>query len=206
MNTVAIRRWLFEEITHHADGSDAATRSHQRLIQMMEASTMIRGKGYISDAIYTEAYARTWEWFINKLPSYDPEKASFVHWFNKKLVWSIQDVIREQAKKLERERPILDGHPEPPAKERDRWRDTVETWISKVEHHATEFCQCRMQGDYAHINCHDLLLRILRAMLADTFTIDEVDWDHLAHAQDIPAASLKRFCQTRCFRTFKRLV
>ena len=196
MNTVEVRQWLFEVVQRRPDGREC-------LIRMMEASKMIRGRGYIAEDIYTNAYARTWEWFTKKLPTYDPKQASFVHWFNKKLSWSIQDVIRERAKDPV---PLPDGfEPQAPVANR-QWQETVEEWIDLVERHASDLCRCRMQGGHAHINCHDLLLMILRAMLVDTFTIDEVNWDTLAHSQDISPASLKRFCQSRCFRTFQRLL
>ena len=205
MNTVEVRQWLFEHSQGRSDGHDPCDpRARQRLTQMMEASKMIRGRGYISEEIYAEAYARTWEWFAQKLSTYDPKQASFVHWFNQKLRFIIHDVIRERAKQLQWEQPI-DERFDVPARNRDRWQETVEEWIDHVEQNAAEFGRCRMQSPHSHINCHALLLNILRAMLADPVTIDQVDWDKLAQAQEISPESLKRFCQRRCFRIFKSL-
>lgn len=205
MNTVEVRQWLFEQIQGGSDGRDPFDpRARQRLSQMMEASQMIRGKGYISAEIYAEAYARTWEWFSQKLSTYDPQQASFVHWFNQKLHFIIHDVIRERAKKLKWEQPIDDRF-DIPDRKRDRWQETVEEWIDHVEQNAAEFCRCRMQSPHSHINCHALLLNILQTMLADPFTTDQVDWNNLAQAQGISPNALKRFCRSRCFRTFKSL-
>ncbi|MEM9214957.1 MAG: hypothetical protein AAGD25_11495 [Cyanobacteria bacterium P01_F01_bin.150] len=209
MNTVEIRRWLFEEIQRQSNGCDpCATQASQNLIRMMEASKMIRGRGYIAEDIYAEAYSRTCEWLLKKLPTYDPEKASFVHWFNKKLAWTIHDGFRERAERLKREvsRDASAKDPELPTQQNNySWQEIVKEWIDRVERNKPDLRRCRMQDPYSYINGYDLLLQILQSMLTEKFSIDQVDWDALAQSQNIAPASLKRFCQTRCFRIFKTL-
>ena len=208
MNTIAARRWLFEQwrLVEQGRQPQETNRVMGLISAMMKSSGLLWRGGRISPDVYSEALSQTWEWFITGFGAYNPEQASFVTWFNGKLVWKIQDVIRAIAHEEKRRlRPLsnaeTDPWMDPPAPDPDRWRETVRDWLELVKQNPHRCASCRMQ-QYPHVNCEKLLLQILTGLKdSETFS-----WDQTAQRFGVEAPTLKRFCKTRCFRCFKQLL
>ncbi|BAY21005.1 hypothetical protein NIES2100_07500 [Calothrix sp. NIES-2100] len=201
INDLPARQWLFEQLCQ----ADNPNQVKDFIITMMKSSRLIWNGARISPDIYSEALSRTWIWFMENLGKYNPEKASFVTWFNQKLRWTIQDVIREQADE-ERRRltPTQEEDREwiyPPAPEPDRWYETIQEWRELVQNYPHIFKDCRMQS-HPHVNCQVLLMHILN-VLQDS---GEFSWNAIAQEYAVEATALRRFCRTRCFPRLRQLL
>ncbi len=204
INDIPTRQWLFEQACQPDDPHQAKTL----IITMMTSSRLIWCGDRISPDIYSEALSRTWVWFLEDFcQRYNPEKASFVTWFNQKLKWIILDVIRERAKEEKNRLHPLDGEDVekiyPPCPHPDRWEQTIEEWLNLVQNNPHLFKSCQMQ-QYSHVNCQVVLMQIL-LVLRDSGS-ENFSWDTIAQQYGLEALSLKRFCRTRCFRIFKQLL
>ncbi|MBF2076362.1 MAG: hypothetical protein IGS50_21750 [Synechococcales cyanobacterium C42_A2020_086] len=196
MNNVSARRWLFEQACQN--DPTQAQPARELIVALMQSSKLIWRGGKISPDVYSEALSRTWVWFMENFQTYDPEKASFVTWFNRKLGWMIQDVIRPQ--------PItkpLDGDDgiQPPPPELDRWHETIQEWLELVHNHPHLLRNCRLQR-FPHLNCQVVLIQIL-TVLENT---GEFSWETVAQVYNVEPSTLKRFCRIRCFPRFKQLL
>ena len=202
INDLPARKWLFEQLCQ-ADNSD---RVKDFTIAMMKSSRLIWNGARISPDIYSEALSRTWIWFMENLGKYNPEKASFVTWFNQKLRWTIQDVIREIAdeERIRLNPPTNEEDREwiyPPAPDPDRWYETIQEWLELVQSHPHIFKECRIQS-HPHVNCQVLLIHILN-VLHDS---GEFSWNAIAQEYGLEPSVLRRFCRTRCFPRFRQLL
>lgn len=205
MNNISARRWLFEQ----ACQPDVPTRPYQAkdlIVTMMQSSKLLRHGGRISPNVYSEALSRTWVWFMEHFQTYNPEEASFVTWFNQKLGWMIQDVIRESANE-ERRRLCSPADAEdrewiyPPAPNSDRWNETIQEWLVLVQDNPHLFANCRLQSS-PHVNCQVLLIQIL-TLLGDS---GEFSWKAIAQDYAVEPLALRKFCKRRCFPCFKQLL
>jgi hypothetical protein len=172
----------------------------------MQSSRLIWRSGRISPDVYSEALSRTWKWFAKHLQMYNPERASFVTWFNRKLVWMIQEVIREISEEKRRRLYPPEGEDDmdwifPPAPDRDHWYETVQEWLELVQNHPQLFRNCRLQNP-AHVNCQVLLIRIL-TVLQD---LGEFSWEAIAQDYEVEPLVLRQFCKRRCFPCFKQVL
>jgi hypothetical protein len=198
MNDVPARQWLLQQTRQ----PDDLNQTKNFIVTMMKSSRLIWCGGKVSRDVYSEALSRTWEWFMENLgENYNPEKASFVTWFNRKLKWNVLEVIREIAKKNDRECE-LDGErlvfqPRPDGD----WQKTIQEWLDLVQNHSHSLKNCRMQN-HPQINCQVLLMQIL-AVLYDS---EDFSWDAIAQKFAVEPSTLRRFCKTRCFRIFKQLL
>ncbi|MBW4555340.1 MAG: hypothetical protein KME59_05265 [Trichormus sp. ATA11-4-KO1] len=203
INDIPARQWLFEQACQPDDPNQVKTF----IITMMTSSRLIWCGNRISPDVYSEALSRTWVWFLEDFcQRYNPEKASFVTWFNQKLRWMILDVIRERAKE-EKNRLRL-----PPDREDNEWiyppplpplKQTIKEWLELVQNNPHLLKNCQMQK-HPHVNCQIVLTQIL-IVLRDSET-EKFSWDTIAQNYGVAASSLKRFCRTRCFRIFKQLL
>ncbi|WP_427158896.1 hypothetical protein ACQFX9_23450 [Aliinostoc sp. HNIBRCY26] len=207
MNDVPARQWLWEQACQSNDLT-LANQAKDFIIMMMKSSRLIWcGGGKISPDIYEEALSRTWEWFSKEMSlAYNPERASFVTWFNQKLKFRILDVIREQEKEDKRKYhlPIDEENHEwiyPPAPEPELWHETIQEWLDLIQNNPHSLRNCRMQN-HPDVNCQFLLIHILQT-LRDS---GDFSWDALAQKYQIESSALKRFCKTRCFPIFKQLL
>ncbi|OUL18352.1 hypothetical protein BV378_35215 [Nostoc sp. RF31YmG] len=205
MNNIPARQWLFEQACQTND-LNQAKRAKDLIINMMKSSRLIwQGRGISSD-VYNEALPRTWIWFMEHFREYNPALASFVTWFNVRLRWMIQDVIRERAKEQGRRLNFLVNEEDnesiyPPAPEPDRWHETIQEWLELVRNNSHLLSNCRMQS-HPYINCQVLLIDILK-VLGDS---GEFSWDDLAQKYGVELLALKRFWKTRCFPRFRELL
>ncbi|MBD2504971.1 hypothetical protein [Anabaena azotica] len=206
MSDIPARQWLFEQACQ-TDDPDLAIQAKNLIINMMKFSRLIwYGAGQISPDIYEEALSRTWEWFNKELClAYNPEKASFVTWFNRRLKFRILDVIREQERERNRRLHLPPDEENnewifPPAPEPESWHETIQEWLELVQRHS-QLRNCRMQN-HPDINCQFLLMQILQ-MLRDS---GKFSWHSLAQQYKVDQSSLRRFCKTRCFPIFKQLL
>ena len=199
MKHTQTRQWLFEQ----ANQSQMPNPTLDLIVDMMRSSRLLWRSGAVAPEIYDEALSRTWVWFLEKFPSYNPEKASFVTWFNNRLGWKIQDVIREKADMYSKEIHSNDDDDEwiyPPAPQLDRYQQTIEEWIDVLQRDPR--CRkCRMQNN-PYINCQELLLKILRKLKSN----QELSWDVITQEYQVNVTSLRRFCSKRCFRCFQELM
>jgi hypothetical protein len=206
MNDIPARQWLFEQACQ-TDDPNLAIQAKDFMINMMKSSRLIwRGGGKISQDIYEEALSRTWEWFNNEMClAYNPEKASFVTWFNQKLKFRILEVIREQDKEDRRRLHLSNEEDQewiyPPTPEPERWHETIQEWLELVQNHSHLLRNCRMQN-HPDVSCQFLLIHILQ-MLRDS---GEFSWDALAQKYKVEPSALRRFCKIRCFPIFKQLL
>ncbi|NJO39206.1 MAG: hypothetical protein HC865_00525 [Cyanobacteria bacterium RU_5_0] len=193
MNNVPARRWLFEQ----ACQPDDLNRAADLIIAVMQSSRLIWRGGKISPDVYSESLSRTWVWFMEHLQTYDPEKASFVTWFNQKLVWMIQDVIRELSPIDDQDKErIYQIGPFP-----DRWDETIQEWLELVQNHPHLFRNCRSQRS-PHVNCQVLLIQILTVLRNS----EEFSWKAIAQDYEVEPSALRKFCKRRCFPCFKQLL
>ncbi len=190
LNDIPARRLLWEQACL-GDGREACSL----VVDMMKCSRAIWRGGLISAQIYDEAIARTWVWFIDQLPSYDPEKASFTTWFNNRLKWMILEESR-RALPLPNQTEIYDSFVSPGSQ---TWENLLNEWIELVRRDQ-QLMKCRMQGNL-RLSCQGLLLSILAALQE----VGEFSWEAIAQQQEIDPAVLKRFCRRRCFARFKEL-
>ncbi|MEH2268671.1 MAG: hypothetical protein V7K68_09610 [Nostoc sp.] len=205
MNDIPARQWLFEQACQ-IDDLNQAKLAKDLIINMMRSSRLIWRGGGISPDVYGEALSRTWIWFMEHFGGYNPALASFITWFNRRLRWIIQDVVREIAKEQgrrlnlladEEDKESIYGHaPEP-----DRWHETIQEWLELVRNNSHLLINCRMQS-HPHVNCQVLLIDMLK-ILNDS---GEFSWDDLAQKYGVELLALKRFCKTRCFPLFRKLL
>lgn len=203
INDIPARQWLWYQVCQ-TDNTSRANQSLDFIITMMKCSRLIwRGSVGISPDIYDEALSRTWEWFVNNIhQSYNPEKSSFITWFNQKLRFLMIDILREKARE---EQKIQQLEPDnynfyPVAPEPDCWRATIQQWLELVENNPRILRQCRMQK-HPVVNCQCLLRDILQML----YSSEQFSWEFIAEKYGVEAPQLKRFCQTRCFDSFKQL-
>ncbi|MEM6597936.1 MAG: hypothetical protein AAF635_07175 [Cyanobacteria bacterium P01_C01_bin.69] len=176
------------------------------IVDVMKCSGLIWRGGLVAAQVYDEALSRTWVWFVDKLPTYDPQRASFTTWFNNKLKWMILEESRRALpppKTTELYGLIL---PDPYA-----WENLLNEWIDLVRRDQA-LMKCRMQGNL-RLSCQVLLLAILVAMQE----VGEFSWEAIAQHpsmkeerdegadEAMDPATLKRFCRRRCFARFKEL-
>ncbi|MEA5580766.1 hypothetical protein VB620_05350 [Nodularia harveyana UHCC-0300] len=195
MNDIPTRQWLFEQwqVSHDSDAVLSL------IVDMMKCSESIWRGGAISADIYDEAYSKTWVWFIEHLPTYNPQLASFITWFNHKLRWIIIDISRQAIKISSQKISIDNSWIDPPAPDADQWDDTVEDWLALVQNNKALVTN-RMQSS-PHINCELLLTNILWELKDNR----EFSWDTLALAQGTNPEALRRFCKRRCFPCFQTI-
>ncbi|MEM9163447.1 MAG: hypothetical protein AAGC54_10310, partial [Cyanobacteria bacterium P01_F01_bin.4] len=184
LNDISARQWLFEQIQWTEDSTVAPDDPALKLIiSLMKASGMIWRGGLISPEIYDEAHSRTWEWFLKRLHTYDPSRASFTTWFNNKLKWIIQDLIRGKIGELPLY-PDEENWNDPPAPAPDQWHETVEDWFELVKNDL-RLSSVRMQN-HPHVNCQAVLIELL-TVLRDP---REFEWDKIApHITSTPKPS-----------------
>ncbi|MDF5710223.1 MAG: hypothetical protein PUP90_21785 [Nostoc sp. S4] len=205
MNDIPARQWLFEQ-AYQTDDLNQAKRAKDLIINMMRSSRSIWYGGGVLPDVYSEALSRTWIWFMEHFGEYNPVLASFVTWFNRRLRGMILDVIQERAKE-QRRRLNLSADEEdnesiyPPAPEPDRWHETIQEWLELVGNNSHLLSNCRMQS-HPHVNCQILLIEMLK-VLVDS---GEFSWDDLAQKYGVEPLALKRFCKTRCFPLFRKLL
>ena len=205
MNDIPARQWLFEQACQ-TDDLNQAKRAKDLIINMMRSSRSIwYGRGILPD-VYSEALSRTWIWFMEHIGEYNPALASFVTWFNRRLRGMIQDVIQERAKEQGRRLNLPADEEDnesiyPPAPEPDRWHETIQEWLELVRNNSHLLSNCRMQS-HPYVNCQVLLIDILK-VLGDS---GEFSWDDLAQKYGVEPLALKRFCKTRCFPLFRKLL
>ncbi|MBD1856720.1 MULTISPECIES: hypothetical protein [Leptolyngbya] len=192
LNSIPARRWLFER-TQTSD-LHQALKARQLIINIMQKS----GKIWRSEAVpevYDEAIARTWEWFSNKFQTYDPEKASFVTWFNQKLNYAIRDVAREQQNQP---LPLLDSipDPQPPPDALIFYEQILDLLKSDP---GNTLRNCRMQN-HQHVTCQQAILAILQSQS----TSAEIPWQALANQFGVERNQLRDFCNHTAFPHFRR--
>ncbi|YAF97047.1 MAG: hypothetical protein AB3A66_05065 [Nodularia sp. CChRGM 3473] len=197
INDIPARQWLFEQACQPDDPNQVKTF----IITMMTSSRLIWCGNRISPDVYNEALSRTWVWFLeNFCHRYNPEKASFITWFNQKLRWTILDILHPRPPEPGREG---DEWIYPPAPEPDRWYQTIKEWLELVQNNPHLLKNCQMQK-HPHVNCQIVLTQIL-IVLRDS-EAEKFSWDTIAQKYGVAASSLKRFCRTRCFQIFKQLL
>ncbi|MBH8571805.1 hypothetical protein I8752_01925 [Nostocaceae cyanobacterium CENA369] len=205
MNDIPARQWIFEQACQ-TDNLNQAKRAKDLIINMMRSSRSIwQGRGILPD-VYSEALSRTWIWFMEHFDEYNPALAGFVTWFNQKLRWIIQDVIQERATEQGRRLNLPADEEDnesiyPPAPKPDRWHETIQEWLELVGNNSHQLSNCRMQS-HPHVNCHVLLIDILKVL----GNSGEFSWDDLAQKYGVELLALKRFCKTRCFPLFRKLL
>lgn len=207
MNNIPARQWLFEQ-AYQINDLNRAKQTKDFIIAMMKSSRLI-WYGGISPDVYDEALSRTWVWFVEDFGEYNPDLASFVTWFNQKLKWKIQDVIREIAEKRkllsrlkkDEEIRVSTNFPvikekeciDPPAPEPNHWHETIQKWLELVQG-TPRLRDCRMQN-HPHVNCQVLLIYILEVLRNS----GEFSWNAIAQNYEVEQSALRRFCKTQCF-------
>lgn len=194
LNDVPARKLLFTHACSVQASAQALAESKSLIVEMMKCSRLIWRGGAIAPQVYDEALSRTWVWFMDHLPTYDPEKASFTTWFNYKLKWLILEESRRALPPLPENNISEAAIPSPYA-----WENLLDEWIALVRRDP-QLMKCRLQGNL-RLSCQVLLLDILAA-LQETGVFS---WEAIAQHQEIEAAVLKRFCRRRCFARFKEL-
>jgi len=101
LNDISLRQRLFERASQQQDVKERR-KQRQIVTWVMQQSSKIWRDGNISEEVYQEALAQTWLWFWQKFEQYEPERGSFIKWFNNKLGFIIRDVIRENIKDTNR--------------------------------------------------------------------------------------------------------
>jgi len=189
LNDVLARRLLWEQACLPEGHAAKAL-----IVDVMKCSRLIWRGGMVSPQVYDEAIAQTWVWFLDRLPTYDPERASFTTWFNNKLKWMILEESRRALPLPEKtELYGMISH------NSHAWENLLDEWVNLVQRDR-QLAQCRMQGNL-HMSCQVLLLAILAALQA----VGEFSWEAIAQHQNMDPAVLKRFCRRRCFARFKEL-
>ena len=210
LNDIPTRQWLFERLSQVGD-RNRAIKARLLLVELMQYSGQIwRGGGSVSSDAYDEALARTWQWFSEHLHTYDPTAASFITWFNHKLRWMIQDVIREIATEGSRRynppgssKEETDELPlDYPASEPDRWKETLEKWLDLVQVDPEKQLSRRRMQKYPHVNCQTLLLCLLKEL----GNSEQIDWRVIAQALDVDLRAVRRFHREQCSPCFRHLV
>jgi hypothetical protein len=207
INDYFARRWLFEQACQ-TDNSVQAKKTRLLIVRILQSSNQIwrGGSGGVLPEHYEEALARTWEWFSNNLDRYEPERASFVSWFNHHLNWRIIDVQREMTQTKQRREhavvtesgEVIDPLETFPAPDPDRWQETINIWLELLQTDDVLYSY-RMQNA-PHVNGQDLLTQILQKLR----DLGEFSWEAIAQIYDVEPSSLKRFCRIRCFPHFRK--
>ena len=212
LNSVPTRRWLYEAACQTSN-RNRSIRVRSLIVEIMQYSGNLWREPTVSADDYEEALARTWEWFGRNLCKYDPERASFMTWFNNRLSWTIQTVIRERTieeKKRYRFSPMPDGEeswsiddiPDLPdfITESQLFLEQVLELVQRDPDR--QLGNCRMQG-HPTITCQAIILSILQSR----FTSAKIPWNELAQMFRIEQNQLRNFCRNTafpCFRSFCR--
>lgn len=209
LKDIPARQWLFDRVSQVGD-RNRAIKARLFIVELVQYSGQIwRGGGSVSSDAYDEALARTWQWFSENLHTYDPEAASPITWFNNKLRWMIQDVIREIATEESRRYYPPDSSEEGdeppfdyPASEPDRWKETLEKWLELVQADPEKQLSRRRMQKYPHVNCQTLLLCILEELRNS----EQIDWRVIAKAWEVDLRAVRRFYKEQCSPCFRGLV
>jgi len=209
LKDIPARQWLFDRVFQVGDRNQAI-KARLFIVELLQYSGQIwRGGGSVSSDAYDEALARTWQWFSENLHTYDPTAASLLTWFNNKVRWMIQDVIREIATEESRryyppgsseegDEPPFDY----PASEPDRWKETLEKWLDLVQADPEKQLSRRRMQKYPHVNCQTLLLCILEELR----NFEQIDWRVIAKALEVELRAVRRFYKEQCSLCFRDLV
>lgn len=196
LNDIPARQRLFERAVLTEDLTQRRAVL-ALIVDVMKGSRGIWRGGSISGQVYNEALAKTWVWFIDWLPNYQPEKASFVTRFNTELKWKIRNEPLPLPALTDNMIGNMIGNallPDPYA-----WDNLLEEWIALVKTDQA-LMNCRMQRNL-RLNCQGLLLDILTGLQTQgVFT-----WEAIAARHNVEPDVLKRFCKRRCFARFKAL-
>lgn len=94
LNDILLLQRLFERASQQQDVKERR-KQRQIVTWIMQQSGKIWRDWNISEEVYQEALAQTWLWFWQNFARYDPEKGSFIKWFNNKLGFIIRDIKGE---------------------------------------------------------------------------------------------------------------
>lgn len=211
VNCVLARKQLFEYACQNLDCRRAA-KARNFIVQIMQYSCRIWRGGSLPPPpdIYQEALTRTWEWFSRKLCSYNPERASFITWFNQNLRYKIWDVTREQQTEVDRRyQPYEPG--DDPFDLLEMILPEEEVDVSLLIAQLIELVQrdrggtlrrCYMH-QHLHVTCQQLILCIWKTI----DTSPSIPWEQLACKFGVDEEKLMQFHTNRCrpcFRQFLR--
>ncbi len=197
LNSIPHRRWLYQVARQTHDRTQALKARSLIILIMQYSGNIWRGTTPPQD--YEEALARTWKWFSEHFHKYDPEKGSFVTWFNNKLGFMILDIEIEQQKQpfLPEEKLIHVADPK---------RSRVEAQIFHDQ--LVELVQCDrgnyLRHCYMHNHLHITSQRVILAILQSQPTSPNIPWDMLARQFEVDPVSFRNFCNSTAFPRFRQ--
>lgn len=190
------------------------------IIWLMQESDSISFGISVDPEIYQEALARTWEWFGKNFESYQPERASFVTWFNMKLRFMVIDVQYEVAEeRKKRQLPFSDEETgttvDPINLISDMRQDTelsaefgylieqIWNWLQKQKRPLSR----KFISRCPQANCYDILSKYLPRRdpeskswrMGDTFT-------EIAESLDVSQSDIMRCFRDKCWPELRNFV
>ena len=183
---------------------------------MQESGGIYRGFG-VKPEVYQEAVARTWEWFGKNFDKYQPNRASFVTWFNIRLHFWIVDVRLEEAQeRRERQFPSLDKETgaviEPLNLVSDPKQDPellvefnylieeLQTWLRRKKRSLSRRCISRCR----QANCYNILLRYLPVRnTANGCGRMGMTLTEIANSLEVAESDIKRCFRDKCWPELK---
>jgi hypothetical protein len=231
VNCVLARRRLKERACQNLDRR-RAVKARNFIVEIMQYSHRIwrGGSPPPPPGIYEEALVRSWEWFSQNLCSYEPERSSFITWFNYNLNFRILDVTREQQTKAARQyqppetgeahfdllERLLERLLENPTAVSNDGALLIDQFVAQPIDASLQMDKlielvqldlgrtlrnCYMQ-QHIHVTCQRLILRIWE-------TIDispSIRWNQLAGEFKVDREQLRQFYRNRCRPCFEKFL
>lgn len=221
VNCVLARKRLKEYACQNLDRR-RAVKARSFIVEIMQKSGGIwrGGNPPPPPDIYEEALVRSWEWFSEQLCSYEPERASFITWFNQNLRYKILDVTRKQ--QTEEDRRYQPPETKDDTFDLDLWdRIPIDKLPERILPSDLEYASilyeqlielvkrdiggtlhmCYMQ-QHIHVSCQRLILRILEMKA----TPPSIPWDQLAGEFEVAREQLRQFYRNKCRPCFKNFL
>ena len=179
---------------------------------MQESGTITIGVDQ-EEEVYEEALAQTWEWFGKKFENYQPERASFVTWFNRKLYFKQKDVYAQWIEERASHQPssidleinipmdpfnlIPDSSQDPGL---SAWFDQMMEAIAKwIEQQRGPLTRCHI-SNHPHANCYVIFSKWLPKKDVETSRWEPgCSLDEIAEELEVEPSALKRCFRQRCW-------
>jgi len=225
LNDILLQRRLFELASQQQDVKERR-KQRQIVTWIMQQSGKIWRDWNVSEEVYQEALAQTWLWFWQKFEQYEPERGSFIKWFNNKLGYIIRDINGEITKDIIRKAQPF-GQGETKDNEQNLTENVADDcptpmdWIdaSSLLEHIRKWVEREQNSlrrkhipDYPNVHCAFLILSRLPTKNKDSLHFqDGKDWEQLVQEfqeSGKPNLSIKqvRDCYNRkclpCLRKF----
>lgn len=197
LNSIPHRRWLYQ-VARQTNDRNRALKARSLIILIMQYSNNI-WRGNTAPEDYEEALARTWKWFSEHFHNYDPEKGSFVTWFNNKLGFMILDIEIERQKQsfLPEEKLIHVADPKRSYVEARIFHDQLVDLVQRDPGNALRHC-------YMHDHLHITSQRAMLAILQTQPISPNIPWETLACQFEVDLVSFRNFCYNTAFPRFRQ--